>query len=757
MKIIIVSLLTIVFSVQLCWAQYHFSGTITNSKKEKLDGVQVLLTVNDSLMAMTLTNDKGYYKIENLKSGEYMMHISDLGYTSIDEKLFVRSQDVRINFVLLSEMIGALDEVEVTANRSDQIERTATGQIFHLSEQAKNSGNAYRALKEIPKLIVNEAQQSITMENGNQPLILINGNKVNSGVNPIDPKEIESVEVVDVVNARYLQQGVKKIVNIKLKKKTDSYQFFEIMNRHDVPLRRGMGALYFEVGNPTYSLYGRTAGEYIYNDDSDTRSWQANEGYQKGMTGVKRNNKYNGLGELQFRWMCTDKDYLVAHIYGMSDLVKDKTGGDGLLQTDKEQPFGYDTRNKDKSYILTGSLFHKHTFTPENTLETTFAYNKNHNENSGNREETYADRVYNNQYEYKNNRSSYKLNVDYSYTWNEVNSLNIGSETNFRDDRIHQISENYPPFIHREWTEYLYAGFSSKVNRFSYMASAGIEGLWLTADDASNHYFKPRATWSGTYEFNDNHSLQVGYTLTNTAPSVHALNPYNTSTDSLVISRGNPYLLPSQNHLFEASYTFNKKGLYLTPHFSYAINTDLIEPFGHTENDIYISSYRNSDRFKELLVGGSLSYRLKGGRIYGGAYHQVDYFSGQDPKKSFIANLGFMAWYKKFSFNVDCNYTNYTYTAVSRTQQYAPNYSLVQLTYNFTKLFYISIALENTMGMMRAETTINDAGYRSYTYQRMKDQSFCPWILVRYTFRKNSARKIKENKVLRSTEKGISL
>lgn len=757
MKITIVSLLTIVFSVQLCWAQYHFSGTITNSKKEKLDGVQVLLTVNDSLMAMTLTNDKGYYTIENLESGEYMMHISNLGYTSIDEKLFVRNQDVRINFVLLSEMVGALNEVEVTANRNDHIERTATGQIFHLSEQAKNSGNAYRALKEIPKLIVNEAQQSITMENGNQPLILINGNKVNSGVNPIDPKEIESVEVIDVVNARYLQQGVKKIVNIKLKKKTDPYRFFEIMNRHDVPLRRGMGALYFEVGNPTYSLYGRTAGEYIYNDDSDMRSWQANSGYQKEMTGVKRNNKYNGLGELQFRWMCTDKDYLVAHIYGMTDLVKDKTKGDGLLQTDKEQPFGYDTRNKDKSYILTGSLFHKHTFTPENTLETTFAYNKNHNENSGNREETYSDRTYNNQYEYKNNRSSYKLNVDYSYTWNEVNSLNIGSETNFRDDRIHQISENYPPFIHREWTEYLYAGFSSKVNRFSYMASAGVEGLWLTADDASNHYFKPRATLSGTYEFNDNHSLQLGYTLTNTPPSVHALNPYNTSTDSLVVSKGNPYLLPTQNHLFEMSYTFNKKGFYLTPSFSYAINTDLIEPFGYTENDIYISSYRNSNRFKELLVGGSLSYRLKGGRIYGGVYHQVDYFSGQDPKKSFITNLGFMAWYKKFSFNVDCNYTNYTYTAVSRTQQYAPNYSLVQLTYNFTKLFYISIALENTMGMMRTETTINDAGYRSYTYQRMKDQSFCPWILVRYTFRKNSARKIKENKILKSTEKGISL
>ncbi|RHV92391.1 hypothetical protein DXA95_12675 [Odoribacter sp. OF09-27XD] len=40
----------------------------------------------------------------------------------------------------------------------------------------------------------------------------------NSGIAPIDPKEIESAEVIDVVNARYLRKGIKHIVNINLKK-----------------------------------------------------------------------------------------------------------------------------------------------------------------------------------------------------------------------------------------------------------------------------------------------------------------------------------------------------------------------------------------------------------------------------------------------------------------------------------------------------------------------------------------------------------
>ncbi len=757
MKFIWISLLMTFLCSQFCWTQYHFSGVITNKKKEKMDAVQIALTECDTLRAMTLTDAKGAFDIGGLGSGEYTMHINYLGYTPVDEKLFIRGRDVKMNFILLSEMTGILSEVEVTANRNDKVERTATGQVFYLSEQAKNSGNPYRALMEVPKLITDEVSQTIKTEDGSSPLILINGNRVNSGVNPIDPKEIESVEVIDVVSARYLKSGVKKIVNIKLKKKSEPYKYFEVMNRHDIPIRLGMGAVYFEVGNPQCALYGRFAGDYTYNDDADMESLQQNEGYRKEMTGISRDNRYSGLGELQFRWMCTDKDYLVAYIYGNTMLKKGKTWGDGVLESVSNQSFSYDTRNKDKSYIITSSLFYKHTFAPENTLETTFDYNKNNNKNDGVREETYSDRLYLNNYEYDNDRASYKLNIDYSYTWNKINSLNIGSITHFIDDRLHRVSDNYPPFLHKEWNEYLYAGFSSKIKNFSYMVSVGAEGLWLKADAVSNHYFKPRASVSGTYTFNDHHSMEIDYQLRNTAPSVEALNPYNTSTDSLVITKGNPYLLPAQNHQFGISYSFNYKGFYISPSFNYLYNTDLIEPYGYTEKGIYVSSYKNSNTYKYLSVGGHLNYRMKWGNVYGGAYHNVDYFSGQDPKNSFNTYLGFMARYKKFSFYVEADYTNYTYTSVSRTRQYAPVYSHIQATYNFTKLFYISVAFTNCMGYLRSATTTDDAGYHGYTYRRMKDQSFCPWILIRYTFRKNGGRKIKENKLLQSTEQGISL
>lgn len=757
MKIIFISFCIVFLGLSAAKAQYRFSGIVTDGKEKRLDAVQVLLTAGDSLVAMTLTDAKGYFRIGDLASGEYAVRIHELGYSSVDEKLFVRKRDVKMDFTLLPEMTGELKEVEVTANRSERVDRTATGQIFYLSEGAKNSGNAFRALREVPKLIINEANQQVTMANGSTPLILINGNKVNTGVNPIDPKEIESVEVVDVVNARYLKDGVRNIVNIKLKKKANPYRFFEVMNRHDLPIRHGTGAMYFEVGNPQYSLYGRAAAGYTYDDDTETETFQQNTGYQKAMKGVARNNQRDQLGELQFRWMPTDKDYMVAHVYESGKLTKDKTWGEGALARDEKQSFDYASRSRDKSYILTGSLFHKHIFALDNTLETTFAYNKNHNRNQSNRQEIYSDWLYDNDYVYKNDRSSYNLTMDYSYVWNEINSLNVGSETNLVNDRIHQISDGFPVFRHREWTEYLYVGFTSQMKKFYYMLSAGIEGLWLKAGEADHHYFKPRASASGTYQMNDSHSFQAGYTLTNTPPSVHSLNPYNTSTDSLVISEGNPYLLPSQVHRLEASYSFNAKGLYLTPYVGYEIATDVIEPTGYTENGIYISTYRNSDTYKNLLAGASLSYRWKGCQIYGGLYHGVAYFSGQEAKKSLTGNIGFSASYKKFSFHGDCLYTNYEFTAVSRTRNYAPTFSQFQVTYNFTPLFYISFALQNGTGRMRRATATRSDGYYSSDFRRLKDQSFCPWILIRYTFRKNVGRKIKENKLVRPKEQGISL
>ena len=89
--------------------------------------------------------------------------------------------------------------------------------------------------------------------------------------------------------------------------------------------------------------------------------------------------------------MCTVKDYIVDYMFGNKKINKKKGWGDGLLTDGIPQEFDYSSFNKDQSYIFTASLFHKHTFAKNHILETTLAFNKNHNENDGNRSESYLD------------------------------------------------------------------------------------------------------------------------------------------------------------------------------------------------------------------------------------------------------------------------------------------------------------------------------------------------------------------------------
>ena len=47
-----------------------------------MDGVQVILSVEDSLSAMALTDEKGHFRIDGLKEGAYELRLFCLLYTS---------------------------------------------------------------------------------------------------------------------------------------------------------------------------------------------------------------------------------------------------------------------------------------------------------------------------------------------------------------------------------------------------------------------------------------------------------------------------------------------------------------------------------------------------------------------------------------------------------------------------------------------------------------------------------------------------
>lgn len=147
------------------------------------------------------------------KNGTYNFALFSLGHEPWSKQYNING-DTTIVVSLVSRGIN-LSEITVQGNNLPKT--TATGKIYHLSKEAKESGDPFRALSEIPLLNVDIVNQSVKLTDGASPLVLIDGKYLNSGIKPIDPKFIESVEITEVVNAKYLQMGVSKIINIKLR------------------------------------------------------------------------------------------------------------------------------------------------------------------------------------------------------------------------------------------------------------------------------------------------------------------------------------------------------------------------------------------------------------------------------------------------------------------------------------------------------------------------------------------------------------
>ena len=73
------------------------------------------------------------------------------------------------------------------------------------------------------------------------------------------------------------------------------------------------------------------------------------------------------------------------------------------------------------------------------------------------------------------------------------------------------------------------------------------------------------------------------------------------------------------------------------------------------------------------------------------------------------------------------------------------------LSYNFTPDILLSLGCTSFIGNPRSKTVIDTGAYRSVLYTT--NQSFTPWVLFRWSIRKNTKKKIGlENDILRDHE-----
>lgn len=731
---------------------------LSSERKVPLPSAIITIFSTDSIIGNTQTGAKGTFSFNIPDSIRVTLTVTALGFQ--DKEMSFESDTIKSPLcIMLAEAILSkdLDEFVVEADKSNLVKRTANGQIFYLSGKAKKERNPFMALKEIPLLISDDVNSQVKLMNGSTPLILIDGNRVNSGISPILPADIESVEVVTSVPARYLQEGYNSLINIRLKQNRDPYMWIQSATRHDIPIYKGFGVGYFEIGKEKFSIYGRAYCNYTTGKTTSGTIERLNTGYTQIFDTDSRSKAHCFQSDIMAKFMPSPKDYFALQGYYNHTYEKNSGIATGEYITDLQNVYSSKSSDLDKSTIVTSNLYYKHSFANDNNLEAKISLNLNNNNLDSKNKETIGEKLRDYQSIFLSKRLAGSFDMDYGKSFESGISFSAGNHLSFESDKINIISVVIPAFRHKRTANYLFGSISGQLKNILYMLSGGIEGIWLKAADKRNDYLRPRIAASVTWTPDQKNSLQIDYTLSNQSPDLSMLNPFNTSSDSLIVTSGNPYLTPAFTRNLELTYTFNSHGLYIFPMVWYERINDICELWGYTDKNIYHSTYRNKGHQSSLSYYIGLNYRKNIFNFTSYTGYIANYFQGQSPKWSFYTSWSLDIYYKKLYFNASMTYQRKDFTPYSFTRQSNPAYAQLQINYNFTPDFYVAVLLQNFTGNTKHTKVVHQGSYQYRGAFTTVGKGFMPSILIRYTFRHNIKRKIKLGNNLFKEETGIKL
>jgi len=232
-------LLFSLIAFQLCEAQEKksISGKITSKERILADAdIRIIGT------KFTASSDSlGFYKIENIPSGNYKIQISFVGNKTLRKTISVKSEDVILDFELENDN-NSLDEVVVsgTLKPVSRLESPVPVEVYKPTYFKKNpTANIFEALQNVngvrPQLncnICNTGDIHINGLEGPYTLVLIDGMPIVSGLSTvyglsgIPNSLLERVEIVKgPASSLYGSEAVGGLINIITKNPSSAPRF----------------------------------------------------------------------------------------------------------------------------------------------------------------------------------------------------------------------------------------------------------------------------------------------------------------------------------------------------------------------------------------------------------------------------------------------------------------------------------------------------------------------------------------------------
>ena len=146
-------LVVVFFALSKISAQ-SVSGFVYKENREVLSGaiVSLLDPENDDIIEYQLTDEKGYYTIQNIKNGNYKININAIGFHKIEQKVNING-NLKSDYNLISEKEQKIEEVIITASKPIKI-KSDTIEMIAKSFMDGTEKNVEDLLKNLPGVTV---------------------------------------------------------------------------------------------------------------------------------------------------------------------------------------------------------------------------------------------------------------------------------------------------------------------------------------------------------------------------------------------------------------------------------------------------------------------------------------------------------------------------------------------------------------------------------------------------------------------------
>lgn len=676
------------------------NGTVQEQQKAPIAYVTVsIIDASAKLIAGTMSDEKGNFKLEGIPMGNFTLQLSLLGYQTINQPLQITSNNaIHLGAILLSPDPLLLKEVNVVGEKA-AISLKLDKKVFETGKDIlSQTGSATDLLNSVPSVSVSPTGAISLRGNGNV-LILINGRR--SGVvegnalEQLPADQIERIEVITNPSSRYDAAGSAGIINIVLKKNKKAGFNGQLRLVGGIPneTRITPSLNYKSDKINLFSTFGIRLSDYdgLYK----TKQSISNGANTQLLDQVQNEDRHDDA-----KMLYLGADILLnEHHTITAAFLKNATNDHD--KTDLNYAYTTAGKGTDSTLLRKGESWEKRNY---NQLE--FNFTKTFTKPG-------KKYTFDMQYDFWNSDKDWNLSTqrltpsninqaairtssigaskdlllqtDFVLPVDSLSTLELGLKMENRrvtsDFKAEQQQQNdWQVFnginnrlAYNELIGSAYAQYGSKLGKLAYQLGLRTELTRIKIEDRAGSYHNNKnytrlfPTLNMSYPLAQNATLQASYSRRINRPSLNLLYPFNELTDFNAQFMGNPDLDPSFAHVLEIGFLKNWSKFTFNPSLYYQYNNQVIVDYTmRNTQGVFITSPININ--SETRQGIELS------TLY-------------NPLKWLQLNFELNAYrFKQLGFykNQNFDFTGEILTSRLGTQLKLPNKLAFQVRYNFT-------------------------------------------------------------------------